>query len=455
MYKIFFVLLGLNSFYYAVSQKKPNIIVILSDDIGYGDLGAYGQQMIHTPNIDALAAGGMKFTNYYSGSSVCAPSRETLLTGMHTGHTFIRGNFLTDDQEDPPMPDNKVTIAEYLKKAGYETALFGKWGLGGQGHGPETQGFDSSFCYLDQIKAHNYYPSFLYDNGRKVELKENENEAHGIYSHNLFAAKTLSYIDGRSGNKPFFLYLPFTLPHGGYTLPPDTPYAAKNWPDQLKVYATMISLLDRDIGRIVQELKAKGLYDNTIILFSSDNGANLRFSKFFNSNGPYSGAKFGLNEGGIRVPLIVHWKGKIQPGTVSDHVTASWDIFPTICQLAGIEGPPGIDGISFMSALFNKKQEEHPFLYWEYFTYNYNWNKPDNNTPRNYLDSRAVRIGNWKAIENDMYKNKSSLTELYDLDTDPGEKNNVAGKHPDIIKRAEEIFNKSSIADAPYFPYKK
>lgn len=448
-----FFLLVLNNA--VLAQKKPNIIVILSDDIGYGDLGAFGQQMIYTPNIDALAANGIKFTNYYSGSSVCAPSRETLLTGMHTGHSFIRGNFLTDEQEDPAMPGNKTTIAEYLKKAGYQTALYGKWGLGGAVHCPETQGFDSSFCYLDQIKAHEYYPPFLYDNGKKVALKENENGAHGNYSHHLFATKTLAYLDSRTAAQPFFLYLPYTLLHGGYTLPPDTPYAAKDWPDQLKVYSTMISLLDRDIGRIIQSLKDKGLYENTVILFSSDNGANLRFAKFFKSNGPFSGAKFGLNEGGIHVPLIAAWKNKISPGQTTDHITASWDIFPTICELAGLPVPQGLDGVSFLPTLFNKKQQEHNYLYWEYFTYNYDWNKPGNNTPRNYLDSRAVRIGKWKAIENDMYKSNNSEVELYNLDDDAGEKNNVADKNPEIVKQAKEIFVRASVADTPYFPYRK
>ncbi|GAA4305453.1 sulfatase-like hydrolase/transferase [Compostibacter hankyongensis] len=435
-------------------QQKPNIILILADDLGYGDLGCYGQRMISTPHIDSLAAGGMRFTNYYAGCSVCAPSREALLTGRHTGHTYIRGNFLTDDEEDPAMPDEKQTVAELMKSAGYRTGLFGKWGLGGEGHGPETQGFDSSFCYLDQIKAHNYYPPYLYETGRRVMLPGNAGEARGTYSHDLFAEKTLDFIRGsKPGADPFFLYLPYTIPHGAYTLPPDTPYAAKDWPQQFKVYATMISKLDRDVGRIVQLLREKGLADNTIIFFASDNGANMGFARFFGSNGKFSGSKFGLYEGGIRVPLIAYWPGKIRPGQVSSHVTAAWDFLPTLCQLSGTRAPRNIDGISFLPALKNSRQPEHPFLYWEYYNYNYNWYKPGNKLPRNYLLNAAVRYGKWKAIRDNLLENPDAPVQLYDLETDPGEKKDVAAQHPDVVARVQRFFRSSSIADPPYFPY--
>lgn len=435
------------------AQQKPNIIIILADDMGYGDLGSYGQKMIHTPNIDSLATGGMRFTNYYSGSSVCAPSREALLTGRHTGHTFIRGNFLTDEAEDPAMPDNKTTIAEYLKKAGYQTGLYGKWGLGGEEHGPETQGFDSSFCYLDQIKAHDYYPPYLYDNGNRVYVDANKEEKKSIYSHDLFVAKTLNFIRNTKQDQPFFLYLPYTIPHGAYTLPPEEPYASKDWLQTFKVYATMISKLDKDVGRIIQLLNEKGIADNTVIFFTSDNGANMGFAKFFNSNGSFRGSKFGLYEGGIRVPLIAWWPGKIKPAQVSHHLTAAWDFLPTICQLSGIRTPDHLDGISFLPALTNKKQPEHPFLYWEYYDYNYNWYKPDNKLPRNFLQSVAVRYGKWKAVKNDILKNKGAAIELYDLNNDPEEKNNVASRHPDIVQKVKGMFAKSNIPDAPYFPY--
>lgn len=440
----------------ATAQKKPNIIFIFADDLGYGDLGSYGQKLIKTPNIDALAAGGMRFTNYYSGSSVCAPSRETMLTGMHTGHTYIRGNFLTDEKEDPPMPASKVTVAEYLKKAGYNTALVGKWGLGGEKFGPEKQGFDYSYGYLDQIHAHDYYPSYLYETGKKFSIEANKDSVHGVYSHDLIAGKSMEYLDKVNSKEPFFLYLPYTIPHGAYTLPPDTPYTSTNWPKQFQVYATMISKLDKDVGKIMKILKDKGLADNTIILFSSDNGANMGFAQFFKSNGILSGSKFGLYEGGIRVPFIGYWPGRIKAGTVSDHVMASWDILPTICDFAGIPKPAGIDGLSFYPELMSKKQPEHEYLYWEYFTYNYNWDKPNGNMmPRNWVESVALRIGNWKVVKKDMLKNKTAALELYDLVTDPGEKTDIAKDHPDIIKKAEGILLKCSVPDPPFFPYQK
>ena len=435
-------------------QQKPNIIFILADDLGYGDLGSYGQKMIRTPHIDSLAAGGMRFTNYYAGCSVCAPSRETLLTGRHTGHTYIRGNFLTDAKEDPPMPDSMKTTAEFLKGAGYHTALIGKWGLGGEAYGPEKQGFDYTYGYLDQIHAHNYYPTYLYENGKKFFIDENKDSARKVLSEDLFIAKTLNYLGKVDTKQPFFLYLPYTFPHGEYNLPPDTPYAATGWPRQFKVYATMVSRLDSYLASIMQVLKEKGIAGNTLIFFTSDNGANMGFAKFFNSNGILNGSKFGLYEGGIRVPMIAYWPGHIQPGQVSPLITASWDMLPTICNVAGLTAPQGIDGISFLPELRNKKQlSVHEYLYWEYYNYNYNWNKPDATLPRNWLECVAVRMGKWKAMKKNMYSDKNAPLELYDLDTDPGEKNNVAAEHPDILKKAEGILSASTVPNAPYFPY--
>ncbi len=437
----------------AFAQQKPNVILIFVDDLGYGDLGCYGQQMIQTPHLDALSSAGIRFTNYYAGNTVCAPSRESLLTGMHTGHTFIRGNFLTDEEEDPAMPDNKVTIAEYLKKGGYQTALIGKWGLGSVEYGPQTQGFDYSFCYLDQIKAHNYYPPYLWENGKMVMLEENENGVHGICSHDLFIKKTLDYLDTVSTDHPFFLYLPYTYPHGSYTVPEDSIYAREDWPKQNKVYASMISVIDRNIGQIVQQLQEKGLTENTVIFFTSDNGSNPGFAKFFESNGPLHGAKRDLYEGGIREPLIAAWQGKIKPGQVSHHIMAAWDFLPTICQIAGIDPPSGIDGISFLPALMNENQPEHDFLYWEFYQYNYNWYKPDNKLPRNFLQSAAVRFGQWKAVKNDISTDHSTI-ELYDLSNDLSEQHNVADENTALVKKAWDFMEKSSTPDPPYFPYK-
>lgn len=435
------------------NESSPNIILILADDLGYGDLGSYGQQMIQTPFLDSLAGEGIRFTDYYAGCTVCAPSRESMLTGMTTGHTFIRGNFLTDQQEDPPLPEDKVTVAELLKEAGYQTALIGKWGLGGEMFGPEKQGFDYSFGYLDQIKAHNYYPPYLYENGERVQLPENKNNTKGSNSHDLFVKKTLNYLNEAKANHPFFLYLPYTYPHGGYTVPVNPIYANKDWPHALKVYASMITALDEDVKKIINVLEQRKMLENTLVIFTSDNGANIVDAKFFKSNGKLRGAKRFLYEGGIRMPFIAYWKGKIQPKQVSDHVITGWDVLPTFCQLAGTKPPKNIDGLSFAPTLFGKKQKGHDYLYWEYYQYNYNWYKPGDKLPRNYLTNRAVRYGKWKAVQNNIYRDKDAAIELYDLSTDIGEQNDVAKLHPDIIKKVNLFFKKSSRADAPFFPY--
>lgn len=438
------------------AQQKPNIIIILADDLGYGQLGCYGQQMVHTPHIDSLAAEGIRFTDYYAGSSVCAPSRECLLTGYHTGHTAIRGNFrLEEEYGNLPMAKDHPTIAELLHAEGYRTALFGKWGLGDSTTGPNARGFDYSLCYLDQLKAHNYYPQYLWENDRRIEIKGNEDGKRGVYSHNLFVEKALEFIQEQNNTQPFFLYLPYTIPHGDYTLPPDTPYTKTNWPKQLQVYATMVSLLDKDMGRIVQLLEQKGLAENTLIFFTSDNGANPGPAKLFKANGPFRAAKLSLYEGGIRAPLIAYWPGRIKPGQTSAHITAAWDFLPTLTELTGTKTPLQIDGVSFLPVLMDKdkSQQEHAYLYWEYYHYNYNWGKPGNQLPRNWLQSKAVRIGTWKGIKNNILKNKNAAIELYNLQNDPGETTNVSSQHPEVIKQMEKVFGEASVPDPPYFPY--
>lgn len=438
------------------AQQKPNIILIMADDLGVGDLGTYGQTMIRTPNLDALANGGIRFTNYYSGSTVCAPSRETLLTGMHTGHTYIRGNFLTDEKEDPALPSEKLTIAEQLKKAGYKTGLIGKWGLGGEGKGPETQGFDYSYGYLDQIQAHNYFPEFLYENGKKVILEKNANGAEGDYTHHLFVQKTFDFLNTTKEKEPFFLYLPYTIPHGKHVIPDNSAYADKDWSAQHKNYASMISLLDSDIGRIVKYLKEKGQDKNTLIFFTSDNGANPGFGKFFKSNGIYRGAKTNLYEGGIRDPLIAYWPGKIKPAQVTEHIAIKYDFFSTISDIAGIRTPEGQDGISFAPTLLGSSlQSVHPFLFWEFYVYNYNWNKPGATVPRNWLDSRAVRFGKWKAVAKYTHTDLEGKLELYDLEIDPSETTDLAANYPDLVTKAKQIFKSESRSNAPFFPYQK
>lgn len=440
---------------YVVGQDRPNIILIMADDLGYGDLGCYGQTRIRTPNLDELAANGMRFTQYYAGNTVCAPSREALLTGRHTGHTYIRGNFLTDEREDPAMPESAVTIAEQVKEVGYRTAIIGKWGLGGEGNGPTAQGFDYSFGYLDQIQAHNYYPPFLYENDNKVTIEANSDGREQVYSHDLFFEKTVAFLTDSTSDRPFFLYLPYTIPHGKHVIPDDAPYSGEDWPQNFRNYAAMITLLDRDIGRIVSLVKARGLDRNTLILFTSDNGANRAFAEFFKSNGPFRGYKTTLFEGGIRAPLIASWPGVIRAGSVSDKVTAAWDLLPTLCEFASVSVPSSTDGMSFRAVLLGKDQRaEDRYLYWEYYTYNYNWNKPGSKMPRNWLDARAVRKGKWKAIMKSDHAGVAEPVQLYDLEADPGERRNVAGEHMDVTKTLFKLMIDASVADAPYFPYR-
>lgn len=278
------------------TQSKPNIVFILADDLGYGDLGVNGQKKIKTPAIDQLAKTGMRFTNYYSGNTVCATSREAFLTGKMTANTFIRGNFLTDEKEDPPLPKEKFTIAEYLKQNGYNTALIGKWGLGGEQHGPNTQGFDYSFGYLDQIHAHNYYTDYLYENGIKIPILPNKEGKKEIYSADIMIDKALYYIDTINKRTPFFLYFAITLPHGAHDLKNEGIYSNEDWNPVFKKYAAMVSKLDASINLITQKLKEKGLSENTLVVFTSDNGANPQFASFFNSNYIFRGSKHTMEE---------------------------------------------------------------------------------------------------------------------------------------------------------------
>jgi arylsulfatase A-like enzyme/glycerophosphoryl diester phosphodiesterase len=456
---LFFSFLVFN-FYGQVEKElplsaNPNIILIMVDDLGYGDLGSYGQEKIRTPHIDKLARTGLRFTNYYSGSPVCAPSRESLLTGMHTGNTNVRGNFLTDYKEDIPMPALKITIAEMVKEKGYYTGLIGKWGLGGEGHGPFTQGFDYSYGYLDQIHAHNYFPTYLYENGKKILIPENENEEEKVYSHDLFVEKTLEFLNGRDVNQPFFLYLPYTIPHGDHVIPDNSEYDTEDWPERFKNYAAMITLLDSSVGEIMEKLKEKGLAENTVVIFTSDNGANMEFSKFFGSNGPLRGSKTQVYEGGIRVPFIIHWPGKIKAGEDISSLRAAWDLLPTIAELTDVPVPDSIDGISFYPTLFGEGvQKEHSHLYWEYYTYNWNYGKPGNELPRNWLESKAVRMGEWKAIWKKSDPEDEPTIELYDLKKNLGEEVDVADQNPAILEKMRKIFEASSSKNAPFFPYR-
>lgn len=452
---ILFASLGLRGTTHAQDkkEKKPNIIFILADDMGYSDPGCYGQRLIKTPNIDRLAKEGIRFTQHYAGSTVCAPSRGVLMTGLHTGHAYIRGNYAYDTEGNLPIPEASVTVAELLKENGYTTGVIGKWGLGGPGSsgGPNNQGFDYSFCYLDQRNAHEYYPAYLWQNEKKYPLESNQGGKKKQYSHDLFTTEALNFIQAKAQkNAPFFLYLPYTIPHGKHQVPDDAPYSKELWPQNLKNYAAMITRMDKDIGKVIDLLKKQGLDENTIIFFSSDNGPTGSVNKKFNSNGPLRGLKQDLYEGGIRVPLIVRWPGKIQPASVNDHVSAFWDFLPTACELAGIKPPEQIDGISFLPTLLGREQNLHEYLYWEYFHYNYNWDHGEKKNPRNTFDKQAVRMKEWKAVRNNLSEDPDAPIELYNLKNDIGETQNVAAQHPEIIKKIEQYMEGARF-DVEYF----
>ncbi len=419
----------------AAPERPPNIIFILADDLGYGDLGTYGQRRIQTPNLDRMAAEGLRFTDHYAGSTVCAPSRCVLMTGLHTGHCRIRGNALL------PLAPADVTVAERLKEGGYTTGLIGKWGLGEAGSTgvPNRQGFDYFFGYLNQIRAHNYYPEYLWQNEERYPLDNvveivQEGYAQGIgsyatekvqYSHDLFTEEALAFVE-RSQEQPFFLYLAYTIPHAnneshfggehGMEVPDYGPYADEDWPEAEKGAAAMISRLDADVGRLLEHLKTLGLDEHTLVLFSSDNGPHREGGHdpaFFESSGPLHGIKRALYDGGLRVPLIARWPGRIQPGAVTDHPSAFWDFLPTAVDAAGLTPPEGIDGISFLPTLLGQEQPAHDYLYWEFFEQG---------------TKQAIRRGIYKAV----YFWETNQTELYDLSTDPGEARDLAAQYPNL-----------------------
>ena len=443
-------------------DRPPNVIIIFADDLGYGDVGSYGQTKIRTPNLDRLAEEGIRFTQHYSGSPVCAPSRATLLTGRHTGHTQIRGNHelggFPDEEERGQMAlrEGSFTMAEMLREAGYATAVIGKWGLGGPGSEgvPNNHGFDSFYGYLDQKQAHNYYPSHLWRNTKWDTLRNGYFHPHqrleeepGDYSRfkgpdyapDLMTEEAERFIRENAG-RPFFLYLPYTIPHVALQVPdeeleaydfPETPYLGENGylphPTPRAAYAGMISRLDAYVGRIRVLIDELGLAENTLILFSSDNGptdAGGADMEFFDSNGPLRGGKRDVYEGGIRVPMIALWPGRIKGGAATDHVSANWDVMPTLADLTGARAPEDLDGISFLPTLLGGDQSEHEYLYWEF---------------HEGPGSQAVRLGEWKGVRLGGHRDPDAPIELYDLSTDIGEMSNVADRHPDIVARIDSI----------------
>ncbi len=408
---------------------KPNIIFIMADDMGYGDLGSYGQTVIKTPNLDQMAKEGLRFTNCYAGSTVCAPSRSVLMTGQHTGHTTVRGNFgkfgvvgLAGGEGRVPLNKEDVTVAEILKQTGYTTGITGKWGLGEpdtSGH-PNDQGFDEWFGYLNQRRAHSYYPDFLWKNKEKVILPGNQNGKQETYTHDLFTEFALDFIK-RNQDRPFFLYLPYTVPHSRYEIPDTAPYSNQPWTDDEKVHAAMITRLDRDVGLLIQSLKDLNLDEKTIVFFCSDNGAAERWEGRFDSSGTLQGRKRDMYEGGLRTPMIVRWPGTVAAGQTSDVTWYFADVMPTLAELGNAEIPDNIDGLSVLPTILGKHQDlSKRYLYWEFFENGF---------------QQAVRQGNWKAIRLALGK----PLELYDLSKDEDESDNIALKRPDVVSRFETI----------------
>jgi len=412
--------------------RKPNIIFIHADDLGYGDLGCYGQKKFSTPRLDRMAAEGLRFTSYYAGNTVCAPSRCALMTGYHMGHAYIRGNL------ELPLRAEDVTVAKLLKGSGYRTAVIGKWGLGLENNSgrPDKQGFDYSFGYLDHKHAHRQYTDHLFRNGERVELDGK------AWSNDLFTQESLDFVE-RSKSTPFFLYLNYTNPHAELWVPgdsleeykgkfPEKPWlngqgdapGAKGYRSQETphaAYAAMVTRMDRDVGTLLDKVKALGLDENTLVFFTSDNGPHREGGAdpdFFQSYGPLRGIKRDLTEGGIRMPMIARWPGKIAAGATTDAALAHWDFLPTACELSGAKTPDGLDGISYVATLFGKTQKPHEYLYWEFFERGYD---------------QAIRMGDWKGIRNGL----GEPLQLYNLKADLHEDADVADKNPDVVATLE------------------
>ncbi|MEM7375310.1 MAG: arylsulfatase [Bacteroidota bacterium] len=426
---------------HAKHASSPNIIFIMSDDQGQYDLGSYGGPHIRTPFLDQMAAEGMRFTQAYAGSPVCAPTRCSLMTGKHSGHITRRDNRASHQPDLAfrqrklvPLNAEDYTMAEMLKEAGYATGGFGKWGLGNPGTTgtPYTQGFDLFYGYLDQVHAHSYYTDFLMRNADTIPIPENANGQREVYSHDLIAEEALRFIRDHQ-SEPFFLYLPYTPPHGKYEVPDNSAYADQQWPERVKNYAAMITRMDRDIGRMFALLKELGLDENTIVFFTSDHGPNPPFVKSIQSNHPFRGIKRQVLEGGLRVPMIVRWPGKIQAGTVSDFVWAFWDVMPTFADLAGIRKELDTDGLSVLPTLLGKQQEPHQHLYWEFYN----------------PFQQAVRMGQWKGIR----LGTEEDIRLFDLHADIREEIDVASKHPEIVTQIETIMAQEHV-ESPYWPTK-
>ena len=446
-------------------NELPNIVYILADDLGYGDLSCYGQNKFSTPNIDRLASQGMLFKQHYTGCTVSAPSRSCLMTGLHTGHTPIRGNKEIIPEGQWSLPSESVTVAEILKTKGYTTGAFGKWGLGyiGSEGDPNVQGFDVFVGYNCQRLAHNYYPDHLWHNNEKIILHDNDSGKTGAYGPDIIHEAALKFIETNK-DKPFFLFYPTTIPHAEIIakeeymalfrgeFDPEKPYRGVDegpsyrrgpygsQPEPHAGFAAMIKQLDDYVGEITDYLTEMGIEENTIVIFVSDNGPHLEGGadpQYFNSSGDLRGFKRDLYEGGIRTPMLVKWPAKIKAGAKSDHVSAFWDVLPTFADIAGAELPENIDGISFLPELLGKKQKLHEYLYWEFHEQG---------------GRQAVRMNNWKSVRLNVNKDPDSEPELYDLSKDPGETNNVATSNPETLEKIKDIMLKAH-TPSEVFPF--
>lgn len=453
----------------ASEKPKPNIVFILADDLGWGDLSCYGQQHFETPNIDALSENGMRFTQCYSGTTVSAPSRSCLITGTHSGHTPIRGNLELDPEGQFPLPEGASTLFHDMKAAGYTTGAFGKWGLGfiGSTGDPEKQGVDQFYGYNCQLLAHSYYPDHLWENGERIDLEVDMPYGEGVYAPDLIHRKAIEFLDNAvAGDKPFFMWYPTTIPHAELIVPedsliqnlrgkyPETPfhgcdsgpffrrggYCSQEYPHA--AFAAMVKRLDWYVGDIVQHLKDLGVYENTIIIFSSDNGPHREGGAdpdFFDSNGPWRGYKRDVYEGGIRVPMIVKWDGHVKPASETSFMCSFWDLMPTFREITGRGSVKGMDGVSLLPLLEGRRgQKEHDYLYFEF---------------QELWGRQAVREGDWKLVHMDIRSDYPRF-ELYNLADDPGETRDVSSENPSVVSRLKQIMLDAHIPN-PDFPVLK
>lgn len=445
-------------------NQKPNVIFILADDLGYGDLSCLGQTNFHTPNIDRLASEGMLFTQHYSGATVSAPSRSSLLTGLHGGHSPVRDNKEMETEGQYPMSSEHWTLFDLFNQEDYVTGVFGKWGLGypGSDGDPKAHGVDDFYGYNCQRYAHSYYPDYLWDNDTKVILEGNGNGQENEYAPYLIHDQAVEFIRNHK-DEPFFMMYTNVLPHAEFRLPEnliepfigkfgqETPFTGKGLPDKFRIgaympqdnpkaaFAAMVTLLDSQVGDIMQTLEEEGLADNTIVVFASDNGPHIEAGAtpgYFGSSGGFRGVKRDLYEGGIHIPFIVRWDGKVKPGSVSEHVSAFWDFLPTMADILGVSDEHHTDGISFLPELTGEGiQEEHDYLYWEYHRAG---------------GRQAVRKGNWKAVAYGVEGGRN--IELYDLSSDPSESRDLAEQYPEIIAQMDSIMCAAHIP-SKIFPF--